>query len=225
MLMQLFMTNYNFDPIFEYKMNELEATAYKIGLLWLELSRKYFPDYKHTSKFPKKADPRKTSLFKYCYKLARETKGILKFSDYSLYIKAQLQILKHIQLGNTHPLIEPGILVGDKAWIRWKIWKKKYDAMQKRQTLEDVDLDKVPIDKIKKELKNTKEFLSIKFSSYPTEKEMIMLATDMERWIALGKVSPFYALMSPWIKKYCKIKTDLSLFESSINQVFDLVGT
>jgi hypothetical protein len=206
------------EPIIEFKMPELEAKAYKIGLLWMGMTRKYFPEYKHTNGFPRKGDPRKSSLFRYCYKLVRETQGLIPDNEYMLFVKAQLDVLKAIDLGgNRHPRIEPSCLVGDKAWIRWKLWKRKYDAITKRQTKEDVGLDVAPLEQITRELKMTKAHLTGRFDGEYREEHINMGARDMERWIALGKVSGYYAVLSPWVKKYCKnITIDLDLYRKSV---------
>ena len=55
----------------KYNMDDLEAAACRIAASWLEQSRKAFPDYRHSTM--KKGDPRKSLIFKICYKLARET--------------------------------------------------------------------------------------------------------------------------------------------------------
>lgn len=201
------------EPIIEYKMNDLEAKAYKIGLLWTYLVTKAFPNYKHSPGYPKKKDPRNSLLFKYCYKLLRETQGLIAEGEYKLYLKAQIDILKAIDINGIHPHISPQCLVGDKAWVRWKIWKKKFDNVTKVSTKEDVGLNAISIENIKKELKQTKDFLFGRFEGQPEEQQIMMAARDIERWIGIGKISPYYAVLSPWIKKHCKsIKIDLSLY-------------
>ena len=201
------MDDFNYDPIFEYNMNLEEMQAYKIGLLWMSLCQKIFPDYRHDSKYPKKGDPRKSSLFKYSYKMLRETKG--KIKDYNLYLTAQLQMLKSIQIGDTYPLISCWSMCGEKAWKRWTIWERKFNNISKSKTLQDVNLDKVDITESKNELNKTKEFL---------EKKIKITAQDVERWIVLGKVSGFYASISPWVKKYCKLdNVDLSHYKENMS--------
>lgn len=202
--------DFNLEPIFEYKMNKVEANAYKLGLLWIFYSRKHFPDYKHTSNFPKKGDPRKTSLFKHCYKLV--SKNILDEYDYKLYVNAQLQILKQIKIGEAHPLIEPGVLSGEKAWVRWQMWKKRYDKIKKVKT----EVDLIPFENIKKELDKTKNFF-VSTMEELTEDSFKLIAKDVERLVTIQKVSPFYGLLSPWAKKYCKFN-DLDIYEPSITK-------
>lgn len=216
------------EPITDYQMDELQAKAYKVGLLWQFYSRQMFPNYTHDRGYPRKRDPRKSRLFQFCYKLVRETQGLIPDEEYSLYVKAQLQILAHINVGDGHPMIGPFCLAGDKAWVRWKIWKKKYDVQFKNTTKAELDLEKTPLKAVCEELDKTKAYLFGKFGGQPKEQDIMMGARDMERWIGLEKVSGYYAVLSPWVKKYCKnITIDLSLFQTTLEmenyfrQIFD----
>ncbi len=71
------------EPVFEWNMTQLEAKAFKLALMWDKLSKQELPNYKH-AKFKKKGDPRKSMLFKYCYKLAKETNGLMEDYEYRL---------------------------------------------------------------------------------------------------------------------------------------------
>ena len=115
--------------ITKYKFDSEEEAAYKLAQKWIELCLKYFPNYQHTHKkgFNLTANPKKSIIFKICYKLLRETKGLIDSSEYLLYMRAQLEILKVQSQKNPMVSIEPACLVGDQAWKRWKLWKKKYD--------------------------------------------------------------------------------------------------
>lgn len=184
------------DAIVDYNMDTGEARAYKLLLLWLDRSRKMFPDYKHAKMT--QGDPRKSQIFKYCFKLQRETQGILEEADYPLYVRAQLEILKNITRGNTHSLIDPNCLVGDKAWVRWKLWKRKYDERSK------VIEDKVPMPanqvKVVEALNRTKEFLVKVFGVITLEKFQESIQNkNFGRWLTLGKISPYYLVLSPII--------------------------
>jgi len=59
--------------IIKYKMNDMESKAYKIALIWQEECRKEIPNEQYI-RLKKNSDPRKSILFKHCYKLAKETK-------------------------------------------------------------------------------------------------------------------------------------------------------
>jgi hypothetical protein len=202
------------EPIILYKMDEKQSLAYKIGLLWLVLSRKKFPEYIHTKTYPKKGDPRKCSLFKYCYKLVKETQGLIPDDEYKLYIKAQLDILRAINQGDV--LVEPVCLSGDKAWVRWKLWKKKFDKLNQSTTASAAGVAQDPIHEIIINLKRTRAFLEGKFGNYG-EEQIMMAVRDMKRWLVLGKITPYYALLSPWAKKHLKDPgVDLGLYRVTV---------
>lgn len=194
--------------ILKYKMNDLEAKAFKICLMWQDLCKKEFPNERYL-KISTLKDPRKTTLFKYAYKLIRETKGLLNSDkEYYIYILAQLQIMKLMKEGEIHALIEPQILVGDKAWKRWKIWKKKYD--KKINEIKDYrDVGLVTSERqIKIELKRTLEFLSKKDYS-------LIKKEDFERWASTKQISPYYVILSPFAKKFIT-EFDNELYRPSI---------
>lgn len=205
---------YNLDPILEYQMNEDEAVAYKIGLLWMAISSQVIPNYKYISSFPKKGDPRKSSLFRYCHTFMNRTKGLIDPKDYKLYIAAQLQMLKAIEIGNLHPNIGPWCLIGDKAWTRWKIWKRKYDNVGKSKSLKEAGLETASFEEVKKELDKTKKFIISKFGNF-TEESFKSHSKDIERYISLGMICGFYAALSPWTVKYCKLENiDLNYYSN-----------
>lgn len=188
----------NQSSIEKYQMNELEAKAYKISLMWIEKSRKLFPNYRHATM--KKGDPRKSLMFKVCYKLARETQGVLEETDYPLYVRAQLEVLKHVNGDRADPLIDPNCLVGEKAWKRWKLWKKKYDA--RSRSAEPVATN-IGIAKAMDGLEKTHEFLTKTFSSdlsFDRFKEAY-INKNLFRWINLNRISPYYICISTFIKR------------------------
>jgi hypothetical protein len=208
------MEEYNLEPIVEYSMTPDETAAYKIGILWIEISKRLFPELKRVGSFPKRGDPRKGSLFKHCYKLYTLTKGLIDIKDYKFYVAAQLQIFKAIEISGQHPFVSPACLIGDKAWVRWKIWKKKYENINKVKKVEDVDIQ-IDISEIQKELIKTKKFTDSKFLN---EEEFKNVSADISRAIMLGKISGFYAVLSPWVKKYCILgDIDLTYYQDNAN--------
>lgn len=189
------------DPILEYEMDELEAKAFKVCLMWLDHSKKLFPDYQHTKM--KKGDPRKSLIFKICYKLVRETQGLIKDEDYILYVRAQLEVLKYVNGNKTLPLIDPNCLVGEKAWKRWKLWKKKYDALSAKPN-DASTFSKTPgIAKAINGLEQTLEFIVKTMGANPTLEKYQEAKTNnnLLRWINLNKISPYYLVVSPYIAK------------------------
>lgn len=174
------------EAIIDYEMTSDEAKAYKILILWLDLSHKYFQEYNH-SKMTKK-DPRKSQIFKYCYKLQRETNGILDESDYQLYVRSQLEILKY-----NKAVITPACLVGKKAWIRWKFWKRRYDARNK------IIECKIPASQIKMAdaLNKTKIFLEEKLGQITSETIQKSIENKtFQTWVNLGKISPYFLVLA-----------------------------
>lgn len=204
------------EPILKYKMNELEAKAYKIALIWEDECSKEIKNEQFV-KIKRNSDPRKSTLFKYCYKLAKETKGIIEDKEIPFYIKAQIQILKSINQGQIHALIEPHCLVGEKAWRRWKFWKNIYlKKIKKISTSEDIGVFSKK-SKIKAELFSTFEFLKNKecfnFDEFEKNKE------NIKSWILSGQISYFYIILSPWMKKVFQnydFNFDQVYFRSSI---------
>ncbi len=202
----------NLEIILKYKMNEIEKKAFKIGLIWEKLCEKEFPDEVH-SKFPKNKDPRKSTLFRYCYKLANETKGLLENKEYYYYVLAQLRIFKLLEKNKVHALIGPQILVGDKAWKRWQFWKSK--LIKKINEVSDASEMKILTNEneIKKQLINTKNFLKeLDYEKIDSKK--------MKYWIYHRKVSPFYVTMSDFCKKYVD-NFDYNLYKPSITPLIE----
>lgn len=212
----------NLDAITKYNMDEMESKAYKITMLWIERSRKVFPDYRHATM--KKGDPRKSLIFKIAYKLVRETKGVLEDSDYPLYVRAQIEVLKYINNGKVDPLIDPNCLVGERAWKRWKLWKKKYDTVSKPSD-ENV-ANGIGFAKAIDGFEKTKEFLVKAFSSDLSIEKFKEAYTNNNifRWINLNKISPYYLSVSPFIKSifnendFNKLNFDLKVYIHCINE-------
>lgn len=210
------------DAIAYYGMDKLESTAYKVCIIWIEKSRKFFPDYDHTRL--RSGDPRKSLMFKVCYKLVRETQGLLEEEDFPLYVRAQLDILKNISLtSNKHPLIEPNCLVGEKAWKRWKLWKKKYDSVVSEKGF--ATKVKASSQKVLDALEKTKEFIFKNIGPNPTIEKFqeSVINRNLFRWISFGKISPYYLCLSPYFEKLVseeeikKINFDLDIYRVCID--------
>jgi hypothetical protein len=204
--------------VLSYKMNKEEAKAWRVAILYILLASEYFPNYEHY-KIPK-GDPRKSLLFRYCYKLIREFGDKLENNEYRYYIMAQFDVLKNIQINDdTHSLISPICLVGDNAWKRWGLWSRK---LGKKYLVHEPILTKFPSEEIKSALDKTKEFLVKKISLLTKDGiNQTIKSRAMMRWAALGKISPYYLILSPIVKsyKFDNIKTfavDLKLYEKSV---------
>jgi hypothetical protein len=199
----------NLEPILKYNMSVLEARAYKLSLLWIELVKQEFPNDK-CSKLRKSGDPRKSILFRHCFKLAKETQGLIKPAEYKLYILAQLRSLAKMKVDDVHALIEPTILTGKNAWKRWKWWKWDYDKRMK-QNIPDGSNNVMSSVLINQQLINTKNFLE---KEGVVTKDLVHLMIDngkFKEWFKLEKISPYYLMLSPFVKSYNK----------NLNEIFD----
>lgn len=210
----------SYNAIFEWNMTPDEVKAFKFGCTWEEQTKKFFPDYQGIARFPRKGDPRKCSLFKECWKLMRSTRGLLRPEEYKLYIIANLQILRA-----NKARVEPNALSGDKAWIRWIVWKNLYEikskkiAGQQHQDEGDVEINPVVV----KELALTKKFLYEKCEGEPSFQKIkkYVDGVQMKTWINSGKVSQYYIVLSPWIAK----AADRAKLESKYQFDFTLIDS
>ena len=105
------------DAVEKYNMDDLEAKACNLSAMWLEQSRRAFPDYRHSTM--KKGDPRKSLIFKIAYKLARETQGILENNEHILNLNLsstsmQDERFRNVGNGNSNARILNYILQKNK---------------------------------------------------------------------------------------------------------------
>lgn len=193
------------DAIFEWNMSTPEAETYKLALMWEVEIRKYAPthlqtpEWKRRNSLPFRGDPRKSILFKHCWKLRRLTKGLLKENELRLYIVANLTILR-----NYNAYMEVNTLCGDKAWIRWKVWKKLYD--RKTAELNSSPPPPVAEDRLMRELLRTKRFFYEKCEGLPSIElvQKFIDAGSIRLWILQGKLSIYYVMLSPFFKQHAE---------------------
>lgn len=194
------------ETIAAYDMNQAEADAYKICCIYHELARRTFPNYRHYPKTNK--DPRKTTLFKYCYKLIKDTKGKLKSSEWVFYVKAQMDVMKSLGRDGDIPLIQPACLVGEKAWRRWMLWKKFYNIKLKK--FDDaqeavVQLHSEP--SVKAMLLKDKQFLESRIPDLSKDTlSKSMESGHLKLWIATRQLCGYYAILSPVVNEWLKQK-------------------
>ena len=184
------------EEIVEYRMTEEQAKAFKLALVWEQLCRKEFPDLPHV-RLRKKGDPRKSVLFRHCYGLVKDMKGVLKDEDLHLYLRSQLQVLKAVGCVR----VEPAVLRGEKAWRRWKFWKRRYDKeMNTKQTAEEVGVS-APLHAVKREIASTRAFLERKFGGRYARRPVFDAVWQgiMTRWLNYANVSPYYIVLSSWV--------------------------
>ena len=197
----------------KYNMTEDQILAYQCCFHWIEYVEKFFPNIKKVgvssiSKEQKK-DPRKTYLFKCCFKFVRETKTLIEIKEIPLYIRAQLDILRHINIDNSTPEITPICLTGPKAWKRWKLWYKKYNAIiaKPKEIIQTIGQGTL---KALLGLETTKEFITKKLGLNPTIEtyQESYLNRNLFNWINFGNISPYYVTISPFVAQIMK-KEDL----------------
>lgn len=207
----------NLELIILFKMTPDEAKAYKLSLLYQEISKQVFPNHHHLVRQKKKiSDPRKTFLFKCCYKLLNETKDKLKGNEYKFYIHAQMEVLKKITIDGEYPMISPNCLLGEKAWKRWLIWKNKFNYSNKKAEETESALSNLNLtNKIKSELRKTKKVLQEKFQGNINIKESLESGIILH-WVSAKVISPYFLILSPTIKKWIKEK------ETSYIEIFSI---
>ena len=208
----------------KYKISdEGEKLAIKFLYHWIENRIKIFPDT-ILSKFDREKDPRKGSAFKYCYKLQRETKGLLKEEDYELYVKAQLHMLKYFatKYNNQAIIIEPQCLVGEKAWKRWKFYKFKYDSLKNSPLDKPEQLSKINLGVLKENLLRTRKFLSSKITlnrdSLKKNSDKILL------WNKLGSVDIYFLLLcNSFDKDLVKKKSSTIVIDDEMKKIYSSI--
>ena len=208
------MNNSRLEAVLKYKMTKLEALAFRVALLWEEVMQQELPN-ERCVKLRIKGDPRKSLLFKYCYTLIRQTQGILEPKNYRFYILAQIQMMSKMRVGEIHALLEPCILVGPKAWIRWTWWKSKYEKNMKLLTTNTEDLKLTPqIENIQRDLLKTKKFLGD-----PSKEQVQQWLADkkLQEWIATSKISPYYVLLHPLVVECLEGQSITQVFERDLS--------
>jgi hypothetical protein len=190
--------------ILQYELGEKEAKAYKLCLMYIDKSKKFFPDYQHC-RLPK-GNPTKSELFRHCHKLLREHEADIKDEDLELYVHAQFDILRNISVREgQHPRISPAVLSGEKAWKRWLLWKGKYDRVKTFAAVKTASevIDTNRENKVINSLNSTKKYLFVMNDRLD--------AADLRRalrdgtfwlWVRWGKVSYYYLLLSPLVQEW-----------------------
>jgi len=218
--------------ILQYSMDEIETKAFKIACVYLAKAKKFFPDYKHY-RLPK-GDPRKSDLFRHCYKLLREKGDKIADEDYTLYVHAQMDILRGIKKGDLHPFITPACISGEKAWKRWLLWKGKYDKLIDSKMSANV-ASKVNVhspEKIKKDLWKTKQFFIAWFDRLdPSDVLESLNDSNIFRWYQTGNICGYYFILSSLVQNWLKknpidlkkeFNLDLALYmEANQKEVID----
>jgi hypothetical protein len=190
--------------ILAYNMSVEEGEVFHIALTYEQEYRKLFAleadgQSIRRNSIPLRTDPRRSNLFRQCWKLRRETRGLIEQAEYRSYIRANLFIIK---ANKGH--IEPNCVTGDKSWIRYKVWKRRYD-----QKMAEIS-EKTPppsvsttSPKIIMEIDRTKKFLFERCEGQPTYDKILKFVENgfFRLWVTTGKISSFYLVLSPFIEK------------------------
>ncbi len=204
------------EAILEYEMPEQQAKAYKLCLCWEKICEIELKGYRY-ARLPKKGDPRKCLLFQYCFKLARETQGLIPDTEYKLYILAQIRTLKAYSEGNVHSLIAPSCLCGPPAWKRWKIWKYKFDKEYKKVALAGTTDDiKAGKSHIIADLERTKDFLEKNKIKSGRDLEKAITEKEFFKWVAFSKISPYFVIFYQISKKRWENLEDSFSFDPAL---------
>src|SRR5574343_970582 len=146
--------------------------------------------------------------------MRRETRRLLEFSEYKNYIHANLLIIK-INNG----FIDPNCICGDKAWIRYKVWKRRYDQkMAELNATTPPPSTNTTNPKIIAEIDRTKKFIFEHCEGEPTFDKLNLFVQNniFIFWVASGIVFPYYVTLSPFIAKTGKMEDLCTAISSSI---------
>lgn len=193
-----------YDAIFQWNMSNDEVEAYKLAVCYEKEFRKIFGEEidgqtLRRNVLPMRTDPRKSNLFRHCWKMRRETRGLMESSEYKNYIVGNLMILK-IQKAR----VSPNVICGDKAWVRYKVWKRKFDAkMADTSAAAPAPSVSSTDPKIIQQIDRTKKFLFERCDGQPDFDKIkgFIDSGFFKFWVATGKVSQFYIALSPYVGK------------------------
>lgn len=193
----------DFDSIFQWNMDALEVEAFKLAVCYEKTFRKIFGSETdgqtlRMNSLPKRSDPRKSNLFRHCWKMRRETRGLIEGEEYKNFIHANIIIIK---LNNGR--IQPNCICGDKSWIRYKVWKRRYDVkMAELNSVAPPPSVSTTNPKIIAEIDRTKKFLFERCEGEVSIDKINGFINNgiFKFWVASGKVTPYYVLLSPFIK-------------------------
>lgn len=196
------------NTIVQYQLSPREAAAYKLAVLFDHMARKMFPHYRFG--IPGRGDPRKSVLFKHCWKMLGEVGGKIPPDQYRLFVYAQLAIFKAYVNEPTPPVIAPHCLNGVKAWNRWLVFKKQYDQQAAQAVAPQAKVEVNTADRVVQDLTRTKKFLVGRNVGQALEDG------SLRRWVALKQVSPYYVWLSPAVDRFVRDR------QTSIPDLFGL---
>jgi hypothetical protein len=194
------------EDIIKFDLNPKEAAAYKVAAIYDHLLHKMFPNYRHICGLGK--DPRSSLVFRHAWKVIEEHgHEMTGKDDYKVYVMAQLKVFKTYLDRGEPVLINPNCLSGDSAWVRFKLYEKRYEQSKAFQTVEAANIQVNSDDRIVKELKKTKDYFFLKFKKHCAD-DVVRALDDRSllRWVVMKNVSGYYPHISPLVKKWLEEK-------------------
>lgn len=193
-----------FHAIFEWNMNTQQAEVFKLAMYYEQMYRKICGQNVdgqaiRRNSLPRRGDPRKSAVFRHCWQMKRETRGLIEDHEYKLFILGNLTLL---MLQKAY--IGPNSICGDKAWIRFKIYKRKYDAkVAELASKTPPPSVNTTSPKVICQIDRTKKFLFERCDGSPTfDKIKTFIESGVFKfWVVSGKVSEYYVILSPFIAK------------------------
>lgn len=206
--------DYIYFIINRYKIiDEQEKRALRLYYYWIINRKKIFPDIFH-SKFDKSKDPRNFTIFKYCYKVQRETRNKLEEKDYENYIRAQLIILKSLSKKYNTPInVDINCIAGEKAWKRWKLYRFK--LIQSKNDSVNNFISYPNINNLEFEFNRTNEFLvqnlgKINKENIEKNKQNIIF------WFFQRKINPYFLVFNVYINEVFVGEDFMKLFKIDV---------
>lgn len=202
--------NYIQNIINKYKIIDAqEIRALNLYYYWMVYRKKIFPEMVH-SKFNENKDPRNSLIFKYCYKLQRETSTTLQEKDYENYIKAQLIVLKYFSKKyGTEINIDANVITGEKAWKRWKSFRARLRITKNNSVNQYTSFPN--LEKVNIEFNRTKDFLIeniIEINDENIEKNI----NNIIVWFNFRKISPYFIVFNKKINSLFSIEDIRKIF-------------
>ena len=210
---------YNPELALKYGYHGDDEKIYRICCVWVMLSRKIFPDYRH-SRIPQIAKLKNSILFKTIRKLLNE-RQFERLEEYVYFIRAQLMVLKNYVVNTGNPvLVEPVILTGEPSERRWFYWKKLVaqanNITRQTYTLQDSDMEF--------DLCASMAELKIICNDKLTYESFCENQNKIKTGVILRKIKPIYIYLSKWVKNL-PIDIRKDLFKRSGAEMYDKCDT
>lgn len=188
---------YNPEFVTQMKFDENEILTYQLLCLWMDMTKKIVPDYRHVTIPKNLKNIRKSLIWKQIRKFVIENRKRFVGFQFVIFMQAQLQILGKLCKEGVPVLIDASCLCGDNAEKRWCVWKKQ---VQEANKVTKITYDFVESN-LEFDLQNTltsiKKLCSNEISFCNYEKN----SGGLIKYAILKQISPVYVLLSPWLQK------------------------